>query len=239
MHFDDRNADRGDRVANRVRVVRVRAGIDDDAVASSFAPRAAHRSIAPSALCCSQRTSMPSLRRRGNDASFELGERLRAVDFRFAFAKQVEVRSVQNQNAHRPRFFGGKARASEPERAHARHARRRIESRCRHRARRRDHHRARRGDSRSTRSLADRHRGRRTPHDRRRALRRGPQRQRTHLAADRRRRPTWERWPPMRGCSTNAPSARAATLATAASSCRSTRAASSTSPARSVPDRCR
>lgn len=43
----------------------------------------------------------------------ELCKGLLSVNLRLALAKQVEVRSVQNQNAHRNRFFGGKRQAFE------------------------------------------------------------------------------------------------------------------------------
>ena len=71
--------------------------------------------IAPSELCCSQRNLDAKTLRAGNDRFVQFDERLRSVDLRLTLAKQVEVRPVQNQNAHRPRFFGGKARASESE----------------------------------------------------------------------------------------------------------------------------
>ena len=58
---------------------------------------------------------MPQRGRLTHDSGIDLRERLRAVDFRFAFAEQVEVGPVQDQDAHPVGLLWRKRRAFAPE----------------------------------------------------------------------------------------------------------------------------
>jgi len=114
MDFDDRDSDRGDRVGDRVGVMRVRAGIDDDAAAglAGSVQRVDDRTFGVVLLADDLDAEL--FRARG-DRGIDLREGDRSVDLRLALAEQVEIRPVYDQDAHRRRFFRGKARAFEPE----------------------------------------------------------------------------------------------------------------------------
>jgi molecular chaperone Hsp33 len=111
MNLDDGDADCRHRVPDRVRVVSVRTGVDDDGsvTLARRMERIDDRAFGVVLFAANFQTEIFCA---GGDRIVYLREPLRSIDFRFALAKQVEVRSVQNQNAHRHRFFGGKALAS-------------------------------------------------------------------------------------------------------------------------------
>ena len=114
VDLDDGNSDRGDRVRNCIRVVRVCAGVDHNAVAARPGRVKRIDDFPLTAVLLAANVDAKILRRRG-DRVVQLAERLGSVKFGLAFTEQVEIRSMYNQNAHRFRFFEGKARAFEPE----------------------------------------------------------------------------------------------------------------------------
>src|ERR1700694_4196344 len=86
-------------VANRVRVVRERRRIDDDGVGPL---PAAVQLVDDRALMVrlKEAHALPQLARVRADLAFEVAQRLASVDRRLAFAQQVEVRAVDDQDVH-------------------------------------------------------------------------------------------------------------------------------------------
>jgi hypothetical protein len=93
VHFHDGNADRGDRVANSVGVVRVRAWINDDArlTLTGVVKRVDDRTFGIVLLVAKIESEILC---PGSNRFVHFSERLRSVCLRLAFSKQVEIRSV-------------------------------------------------------------------------------------------------------------------------------------------------
>ncbi len=101
MHFDRGNADRGDRVANRIGIVRVRAGIDRDRIVPAarrmqFVDDRALGIVLDGGHADTERGGFAS------DAFVDVGEGAIAVRLRLARAQQIEIRAVDHEHVHVP-----------------------------------------------------------------------------------------------------------------------------------------
>src|SRR4029453_6348288 len=105
MDLDDGQLDGGDRVAERDRVVRERAGVEDDAVEALALRRLEpvdELALEIRLAALDGAAAAPGVLA---DHSVALGERHLPVDPRLAGAEEVQIRPVQDEDLHDRRGF--------------------------------------------------------------------------------------------------------------------------------------
>ena len=99
VHLDERQLDRRQRVANGEARVRVRAGVDHDAVdlAAQCVDRVDELALA---VVLRELQLRAELRRDSAQRALDVGERLAAVQRRLASAEQIQIRAVEDGDLH-------------------------------------------------------------------------------------------------------------------------------------------